>query len=83
MTIIQNGFLEDKIPESTLTAHEINPCNLVKIYPNPNNGDVINMEFFNEGLTNDIQMKILDINGRIMESRKINTEAGLNKKSSF
>ena len=50
------------------------------VFPNPNNGDVINIEFFNEGLTNDLHMNILDINGRIMESRKINKESGLNKK---
>ena len=52
----------------------------LNLYPNPNNGDVINIEFFNEGLTNDLHMNILDINGRIMESRKINIESGLNKK---
>ena len=52
----------------------------INLYPNPNNGDVINIEFFNEGLTNDLHMNILDINGRKIESRKINTESGLNKK---
>ena len=80
ITIIQNDFLEDKISESILTIQEMNTFNQLKIYPNPINGDVINLEFYNESLKNDLNINILDINGRKIESRKIYSESGLNKK---
>ncbi len=77
----QSDILENK-NNTTGPALFIN--NYIKslfiIYPNPNNGDVINIEFFNEGLFNDFHINILDINGRMIESRIINTESGLNKK---
>lgn len=83
-TIIDPEYLEHRnrnehISNSTLSSNHEEPIQL-KLYPNPNNGDVINIEFFNEGLTNDLHVSILDINGRIIELRKINTETGLNKK---
>ena len=83
-TIINPDYLEhinrnEHIPNSTLFSnHE--EFNQLKLYPNPNNGDVINIEFFNKSLKTDLNVNIVDINGRIMESRKINIESGLNKK---
>ena len=83
-TIIDPEYLEHRnrnehISNSTLSSNHEELIQL-KLYPNPNNGDVINIEFLNEGLTNDLHVSILDINGRIIELRKINTETGLNKK---
>ena len=71
---------ENKTRQNELVNIKNNLSKKMHVFPNPNNGDVINIKFFNEGLTDDLQMKILDINGRIIESRKIDTKSGLNKK---